>query len=233
MARIRSVKPDLRTSQVVASWPFPVRYAFVLLWGYLDDKGRGLDIPKRIAGDCFPHDDSVTASKMDDWLDRMTRGLDGAEGPVCRYEADGTRYLHTINSAEHQRPNRPTPSRLPACPLHEGLTEPLPEDPHGNSVPGSRGVVVRGIGGGGSEPPPPRCPRHMNDDNPGPCGPCKDFRIARERWDAEQPNVDQARKAAIRACRLCDGDGARFEHGRRIVASPYQPCDHRPLRSVS
>ena len=54
MARIRSVKPGLRTSEVVASWPFEVRYFWVLLWGYLDDLGRSLDIPKSIAGDCFP-----------------------------------------------------------------------------------------------------------------------------------------------------------------------------------
>jgi len=54
MARIRSVKPALRTSRVVAMWPFEVRYFWVLLWGYLDDLGRGLDIPKTIAGDCFP-----------------------------------------------------------------------------------------------------------------------------------------------------------------------------------
>ena len=44
MARIRSVKPALRTSRVVASWPWPVRYFWVLLWGYLDDHGRNTTI---------------------------------------------------------------------------------------------------------------------------------------------------------------------------------------------
>lgn len=123
MARIRSVKPELRTSEIVASWPFEVRYFFVLLWGYLDDKGRGLDIPKQIAGDCFPYDDDVTAAMVDSWLDLMTAPFRGRPGPVCRYEVDGRRYLHTVNSGEHQKPNRPTPSRLPLCPIHERLTE--------------------------------------------------------------------------------------------------------------
>lgn len=151
MARIRSIKPELRTSELVASWPREIRYFFVLLWGYLDDKGRGLDVTKLIAGDCFPHDDDITSSKVDKWLDLMTKGRNGRPGPVCRYEVDGRRYLHTVNSGEHQRPNRPTPSRLPPCPLHEGLsestpeepTEPVTDDPLSDSVPGIRSSVVR------------------------------------------------------------------------------------------
>lgn len=142
MARIRSVKPELRTSEVVASWPREVRYAFVLLWGYLDDKGRGLDVPKTIAGDLFPHDDDVTPAKMGKWLNLMaTTKLDpDKEPPVCRYEVAGRRYLHTVNVDEHQRPNRPTPSRLPPCPVHEGLSEPLTEP---SSVDDGEGIDAR------------------------------------------------------------------------------------------
>jgi hypothetical protein len=135
MARIRSVKPELRTSLTVANWPLEVRYFFVLLWGYLDDHGRGLDIPKLIAGDCFPYDDLATAEQIDKWLDLMAE----PDGPVCRYAVGGRRYLHCVNWSEHQKPNRPTPSKLPQCPLHEGLRESLTESrsesPHGDSLP--------------------------------------------------------------------------------------------------
>lgn len=132
MARIRSVKPELRDSRLVATWPFEVRYFWVLLFGYLDDSGRGHDMPKRIAGDCFPHDD-ITAEHIDQWLDLMSRGIDGQPGPVCRYKVAGSRYVHSVNWREHQRPNRPTPSRIPPCPLHESLTESL----HETSLPGA------------------------------------------------------------------------------------------------
>lgn len=131
MARIRSVKPELRTSTTVASWPMEVRYFFVLLWGYLDDYGRGLDIPKLIAGDCFPYDDLATAEQVDKWLDQMAE----PSGPVCRYEVGGRRYLHCVNWSEHQKPNRPTASKLPRCPLHEPLTESLTEAARGDSLP--------------------------------------------------------------------------------------------------
>jgi hypothetical protein len=141
MARIRSVKPELRTSQLVASWPFEVRYFWVLLWGYLDDRGRGLDLPKTIAGDCFPLDEKITGKTIDGWLTLMTSNVDGEPGPMCRYTVGGKTYIHAVNWSEHQRPNRPTPSRLPRCPLHDGLTDPdsepftnpLTESPRGDS----------------------------------------------------------------------------------------------------
>lgn len=129
MARIRSVKPSLRTSRVVASWKFEVRYFWVLLWGYLDDLGRGLDIPKAIAGDCFPLDDNVTAATIHRWLDVIasTKGAPDREPPLCRYEVDGAKYIHAVNWSHHQRPNRPSPSMHPPCPTHELLPESVSE----------------------------------------------------------------------------------------------------------
>lgn len=128
MARIRSVKPELRTSQLVASWPVEVRYFWVLFWGYLDDYGRGIDSPKTIAGDCFPWDEKISARTVNGWLALMTHKVDGEPGPVCRYAVDGKRYVHAVNWKEHQKPNRPTASRIPQCPTHERLTEPITED---------------------------------------------------------------------------------------------------------
>lgn len=128
MARIRNVRPSLRTSRLVASWPFDMRYFWVLLWGYLDDEGRGLDLPKQIAGDCFPHDDNMTPTKIDSFLGRMTKGLSDRSGPLCRYEVDGVRYIHAVHWSDNNTINRPTPSRLPCCPLHESLPDPFSED---------------------------------------------------------------------------------------------------------
>jgi hypothetical protein len=145
MARIRSVKPELRDSLVVASWPFEVRYFWVLFWGYLDDSGRGNDMPKRIAGDCFPHDD-IDGAQVDEWLDLMTHKADGEPGPVCRYEVAGRRYLHAVNWREHQKPNRPTKSRIPLCPVHEGLSESLSESLDEDAVPGAAEQQSRGAG---------------------------------------------------------------------------------------
>lgn len=114
MARIRSIKPELRTSITVSTWPMDVRYFFVLLWGYLDDYGRGVDDELLISSDCFPRDRTVTPDVVDGWLELMADA-----GPLCRYEVDGRRYLHCPNWSEHQKPQHPAKPRIPPCPDDE------------------------------------------------------------------------------------------------------------------
>jgi hypothetical protein len=91
-----------------------VRFTFVGLLGYVDDEGRGRDDPRLVKADLYPIDDEVTVRKLDAELN-----LIADSGPLCRYEVDGTHYLHLVNWAEHQRVNRPSPSRIPPCPVHE------------------------------------------------------------------------------------------------------------------
>jgi hypothetical protein len=111
MARIRSVKPELRTSLTAAQWPREVRYFWVLLWGYLDDHGYGVDEPRLIKPDCFPLDDDLTSGDIDKWLDMLAES-----GSLCRFAgADGRRYLHAVSWADHQRPQHPAVPRFPAC----------------------------------------------------------------------------------------------------------------------
>jgi hypothetical protein len=242
LARIRSVKPSLRTSRVVARWPFEVRYFWVLLWGYLDDKGRGLDMPKAIAGDCFPLDDRITAGIITKWLDLMskTKVEPGRVPPLCRYEVAGSRYIHSVYWDEHQRPNRPSPSAHPPCPVHEGLTEPLTESrsepPLSPQVLEFEGLTEEEVEGAAREPlteppgpppsapePPSRCPKHLDDPDPPPCGACGMARRAHATWaataPAERARADQAARhqraveraettrLAIAACRDCDHAG--------------------------
>lgn len=106
------------------------------------------------------------------------------------------------------------------------------------NVPGRRGRGVgEGVGGGGegasaTDPPVPRCPQHVDNPNPPPCGRCKDARQAREKWDRDVKEAATKAGLAVRACRQCDADGQMYEPGTRVPASPYRRCDHRPLRSV-
>lgn len=135
MARIRSIKPQLRTDLTVAEWPRDARYAWVLLWGYLDDHGRGLDDLRLLVADLFPLDRDVTERKLDGWLKRMVTDSEHGTAPLCRYTVDGRRFLHAPKWTQHQRVSHPQDSRFPPCPVHDGLAnesgadrEPLPND---------------------------------------------------------------------------------------------------------
>lgn len=54
------------------------------------------------------------------------------------------------------------------------------------------------------EPPPPRCPQHLDDPEPPPCGPCGDARRARTRWDV----ADAERRRNAPQCRRHRGEPA-------------------------
>lgn len=142
MARIRSMKPEMRNSLTVASWPRDARLLFTYLWGYLDDHGRGVDDIRLIKADTFPLDDDITPADIDQWLNIMA-----ATGTVCRYTAGGRRYVHCVNWSEHQRPSHPGPSRVPPC-----MRSHDPEDPPEGFARDSGGSP-RGSGGPPIGPP--------------------------------------------------------------------------------
>ena len=226
MARIRSVKPSLRTSRVVASWPMEVRYFWVLLWGYLDDFGRGLDIPKTIAGDCCPLDDKVTAATVDRWITLIaTSKVGNREPPLCRYEVDGARYLHSVNWTDNQKPNRPSPSLHPPCPTHEPFTESGSEPRTEAAL--SRRVLERerelgeGEGEGDSVSGSPRpiawCSKHPGGTESA-CRPCGTARLAAEAWDRDAPIRKAARQRAAPRC-PAPGHEAEFAATCRLCAA--------------
>lgn len=114
MARIRSIKPEIRTSEKVNTWPVEVRYFWIMLWGYVDDYGKGRDNSKLIVADTYPLDDDVSAEDVSRWLDVLAR-----DGVILRYTVDGVRYLMVVNWGEHQKPSHPARSVIPDPP--EGL----------------------------------------------------------------------------------------------------------------
>ena len=111
MARIRSIKPEIRISETVNSWPVEVRYFWIMLWGYVDDHGRGRDNAKLIVADTYPLDDSVTAEDVAQWLHILAKAK-----VIQRYTVAGKSYLAVTNWSEHQRPSHPAKSVIPEPP---------------------------------------------------------------------------------------------------------------------
>jgi hypothetical protein len=147
MPRIRSVHPDICDDEVIAVLsPYAFR-TWVLLWTHLDDKGRGVDSPKLWAGKLYPLNDKMTEERVErDLSELVDRGL------LYRYEVDGRRYLTAKPEAwaRWQKPQHPTPSKLPEPPLstfHPSPQEPLSNSPENlTSGSGGRGGEGRGAG---------------------------------------------------------------------------------------
>jgi hypothetical protein len=213
MARIRSIKPEFRTSQTVTQWPREVRLFWALLWGYLDDHGYGLDDPKLIKADCFPVDDDLTAADIDKWLD-LIAGTVVAEfdpPPLCRYEFNGRRFLHAVKWAEHQRPQHPAIPKFPPCPSD-----------HLMSVSGESHEMVSGeshetFGGAGS----------LNGENPAQAGERESHETLSPeqvvKQVVEQGGVAVTREARSRAATTLLGNAILDEHKR--LCHPAPPRD--------
>ena len=182
------LKPDLRTSEKVAGWPVEVRYFWVLLWGYLDDYGKGKDNPQLIKADCFPLDDDITGAMVDDWL-----WLLADAGVIDRYEVDGRNYLVAVNWSEHQKPQHPAESKVPDRGLHASRMKDA-RNRHEGLMPGfgfELGLVKEGSSPGAVteavKPVPDRFPEFWD------AWPRKEGRAeARKAWSKATRRTDQA-----------------------------------------
>ena len=109
MARIRSLKPEIWTSSQFVRLSHSARLLFIGLVTQADDDGRGLADPMRLKSVIFPAD-ACTVLDVEQWLEEVVR-----QGLALVYPSDRFGSLYCLPSwRDHQRINRPTPSRYPA-----------------------------------------------------------------------------------------------------------------------
>ncbi|MFD6326068.1 hypothetical protein ACFWOL_25115 [Streptomyces sp. NPDC058442] len=139
MARIRTIKPEAFVSESLAAVPLTAERTFFGLLTQADDQGRHRDHAAIIAGQLWVlRPEHAPADVEKDLAQLADAGL------ICRYKGpDDKRYLHIVTWHEHQKINRPSKSRLPACPRHSsatsapartevvGVTESVPSVAHG------------------------------------------------------------------------------------------------------
>jgi hypothetical protein len=111
MARIRTIKPEFWVSRTNSRLSHAARLTFIALWNYCDDEGRGVDESRLVKAAAWPLDDGITASVVAGHLDELE-----ALGLIVRYSVDGASYLAVRSWNEHQKIDRPTPSKFPSPP---------------------------------------------------------------------------------------------------------------------
>ncbi len=110
MARIRTIKPEFFTSLTVASLSLEARLTFIGLWTHVDDEGRCVDDARLIKAAVWPLDDRLAGDVELD-LKALTES-----SLILRYKVGERSFLAVRTWREHQRINRPTPSRIPPPP---------------------------------------------------------------------------------------------------------------------
>jgi hypothetical protein len=155
VSRIRALKPETWISESLAEVGLTAERTFLAMTTHADDQGRHRDQAAIIAGLVWPLRTEHTAVHVEADLTQLA-----AAGLICRYTGcDGKRYLHYPTWSRHQKIDKPSLSRLPACPtcapercgVCKGpcahLTEPSPNLP--------------------AVPPEPssKAPRHLPEDS--------------------------------------------------------------------
>ncbi|MFM9572145.1 hypothetical protein ACKI1I_28225 [Streptomyces turgidiscabies] len=116
MARIRTVKPEMFESESLAECSVTAMLTFIGLLTQADDSGRHRDHPAIIAGRLWALRPEHTAAHVAQDLEELA-----AAGLICRYTGcDGRTWLHVMTWEQHQKINKPTASRVPRCPSHQG-----------------------------------------------------------------------------------------------------------------
>lgn len=130
MARIRTIKPEFWKHEALSALPEATHMLAAALLNYADDEGYFNANIKLVQAECCPlREPSVSIHGS---LTRLSKvgyiQLGTGE--------DGRRYGRVVNFDEHQRVNRPSPSKIKILPIqwddsvniHGALTEPSPPE---------------------------------------------------------------------------------------------------------
>ncbi|MFJ8107964.1 hypothetical protein [Streptomyces sp. NPDC096132] len=131
MARIRTIKPEAFASESLAAVSLAAERTFFGLLTQADDHGRFRDQPAVITGLLWSLRPEHGPVDVEDDLTQLA-----AAHLICRYEGDdGKQYLHIVTWRQHQKINRPSGVRFPACPHHDA-EQPAPDAPrtHGDGT---------------------------------------------------------------------------------------------------
>lgn len=109
VARIRTIKPEFPQSESMGRVSREARLTFIQLWTLADDAGRLRGNSRMLAALLYPYDDDAPA-RIGSWLGELEN-----EGCIHQYAHQGSQYLQICNWLNHQKIDKPSRSRLPAC----------------------------------------------------------------------------------------------------------------------
>lgn len=116
MARIRSIKPEFWTDDLIGSLARDYRLLFVATWNLADDEGLLRWSAPYLKGAVFPYDDDISVADVEKGMNALT-----ASGMIYPYLGGKAqqKLAFIVNFHKHQKINRPSPSKLPPPSLQD------------------------------------------------------------------------------------------------------------------
>lgn len=110
MPRIRTIKPEFWTDDLVGTLSPEARLLFIATWNIADDEGLLRWSAPTLKGAVFPFDASISIRHVDKYMAELVQA-----GLLFPYKGGHSQQplAFIINFAKHQKINRPSPSRLP------------------------------------------------------------------------------------------------------------------------
>lgn len=232
MPRIRTIKPEFWSSPSVTQLSAVARLAYIGMWNWADDTGRGTLNLKELEGFIFPFDDVQTLSHgtSENFRDCVAEII-GSCGVVV-YEVAGRDYYEIPAWSKHQRNERRAKSKFPgpeegkiitdqwSSGTSENFRDRAAEAPQ-TSVLGTGEQGNRGTGSqylvqtSGSDVPESKTTQPKAK---------LDTAAFDAFWDAYPRRVrkDRARKAFASACRRASAEEI-IEGAKRLAADPNLP----------
>lgn len=109
MARNRMIKPEFWTSKTLMRVSRDARLMFIGLWNFADDYGIHDDSNRRIIGNIFPYDETVSENDIQKWKSELLN-----EHLLTKIDYLGHQYLFIRSWEEHQKVPHPGKETIPA-----------------------------------------------------------------------------------------------------------------------
>jgi hypothetical protein len=116
MARNRMIKATFWSSKTLMRVSREARLFFIGLWNFADDYGVLDDSNRKILGEVFPYDETVTEKEIAKWKEELLR-----EKLLIKSSYHGRDYLIIRSWEEHQKVAHPGKETIPARDLQEIL----------------------------------------------------------------------------------------------------------------
>lgn len=98
MARNRIIKPEYWADARIGKLSFGARLLYIAMWNFSDDYGVISASPRRLLGEAFENDESVTIDNVNAWLTEIEN-----QERIKKFVANDKEWYKIVHFADHQK----------------------------------------------------------------------------------------------------------------------------------